>query len=260
MSHRIDLGRFLLRLGRLVSSLALMVMRPDDLVEASRQSYAKRTQVNYWGSDEVMSKGLTPLEKMILEKINLKQGKILILGLGGGREAIPLAKMGFSVIGVDYIPEMVEKAKENAAKHDVQLDAQVGELSHLAPPPATFDLVWLSESMYSCIPTRRRRVELLKKLNEALQPGGWFACMFHWNPIPAFSPQMDRIRKLFAYLTFGNLWYEPGDLFLGTEFIHGFRDKGELSSEFAEGGFEVIHLYIPPRGDTKGLAILYKAK
>jgi len=260
MRPRIILARFLRRLGRFISSLALMVMRPDDLVEFSRQTYAEGVHVRYWASPETIDRGLMPLEKAILEKINLTQGKVLILGLGGGREAVPLAKMGFSVTGVDFIPELVELARENAAKHGVQIEAQVGELTHLAPPPATFDLVWLSDRMYSCIPTKKRRIDLLRKMHQALRPGGWFACMFFWYPTPAFSPGVEWLRKAFAYLCLGHLSYEPGDVLQGEiEFIHRFGHEADLDAEFTAGGFEVIHPYLIKPEEHRGVALLHKA-
>ena len=78
MRPRIALARFLLRLGRFVSSLALMVMRPDDLVEFGRQTYASAKQIKHWASAETINQGLIPLEKTILEKIDLTQGKVVI--------------------------------------------------------------------------------------------------------------------------------------------------------------------------------------
>jgi len=135
----------------------------------------------------------------------------------------------------------------------------VGEFSHLAVAPAAFDLAWLADRMYSCMPTRGRRIEMLKKVRETLKPGGWFFCMFHWNPSQDYSPRVERLRKVFAYLSLGNLEYEPGDMLVG-EFNHAFRDEGELCFEFAEGGFELVHLHIPERGDTHGAALLKKPK
>jgi hypothetical protein len=53
MGLRIRLAHFLIRLGRFIQSLALMVMRPDDLVEFSRQTYDKKDHVESWSSDEI---------------------------------------------------------------------------------------------------------------------------------------------------------------------------------------------------------------
>ncbi len=260
MRPRIFLARFLIRLGRFVSSLALMVMRPDDLMEFSRQFYGQGEQVNFWGHQALIDQGLTPLEQEILEKTRLTQGKVLVLAMGGGRDAISLAQRGFSVTGMDFIPELVELARENAARHGVRLEARVGDLSRVAAPPGTFDLAWLSDRMYSCIPTRRRRVEMLQSVYQVLRPGGWFACMFNWFPITRYSPATERVRKLVAYLTLGNIWYEPGDVLLGeSEFIHGFKSEGEIASEFAEAGFELGHPLIIQEEEHRGLALLHKA-
>lgn len=48
MSLRISLSRFLIQLGAFVQSLPVLVMRPDDLVEFSRQSYARPHDIEGW--------------------------------------------------------------------------------------------------------------------------------------------------------------------------------------------------------------------
>ncbi len=49
MNLRIGFGRFLLRLGKFIESTAVLAMKPDDLVEFSRQSYATPEDVQAWG-------------------------------------------------------------------------------------------------------------------------------------------------------------------------------------------------------------------
>jgi SAM-dependent methyltransferase len=260
MRPRIPVAVFLTKLGRFVSSLALMVMRPDDLQEYGRRRYATARIVNYWGSDNLVTGGLTPLETTALEKTGLSGGRALVLAMGGGREAIPLARMGFAVTGLDYIPAAVEMARENAAKQGVQLDAQVGDYAALATLPGGFDLAVFTCQMYSSIPTRKRRLGLLKKIHAALKPGGWFLCGFWWNPVLSFSPRVEWLRKMFACLSLGNFWYEPGDVLGGVEFIHAFRSEAELVAEFTAGGFAVTYLHIPSqKDDTVGMALLQKA-
>jgi SAM-dependent methyltransferase len=261
MRPRIYVARILTKLSRLLSSLPLMVMRPDDLIEYGRQSYASPQIVDYWGSDKVVAEGLTSQETMLLNQTGLSQGNVLILGMGGGREAIPLAKMGFAVTGIDYIPAVVAMARENAAKHGVHLDAQVGDFYFLDIPPAHFDLAMLTSEMYSSIPTRQRRIGLLQKICAALKPGGWFICVFWWKPGLSFSPTVEWLRKIFAYLTLGNLWYEPGDRLTGIEFIHAFQSETEIASEFSAGGFAVTRLHPPDKGEgTLGIALLQRSE
>ena len=172
MRPRITLARFLIQMGKFVESLAVMVMRPDDLVEFGRQTYTRPHNVASWGRSDLVERGLRPDETALLEKLPLKEGRLLLLGVGGGREAIPLARMGFDVTGVDFVPGMVELAKENAAQRGVRIEGLVQEISRLDVPASSYDVVWLCAAMYSCVPTRQRRVAMLRRIRQALRPGG----------------------------------------------------------------------------------------
>lgn len=178
MSFRTTIARRLLSLGRLVQSLALMVMKPDDLVEFGRQMYARPHNVAEWASDPVVGPGLRPEELALIEQLPTKSGKLLLLDVGGGREAIPLARAGFLVTGVDFIPGMVEQAKANAEKAGVRLEGLVQEISGLDVAPESYDVVWLSAAMYSSVPTRRRRIAMLKRIHRALHPAATFSANF----------------------------------------------------------------------------------
>ncbi len=245
MRPRIIFGSFLIRLGSFMQSLALMVMRPDDLVEFSRQTYAREKMVKSFGPQDLVYPTLHLDEQTLLDKVPLKKGKLLLLGVGGGREAIPLAQMGFEVMGVDFVPAMVEKAKENAVRHGMKIEGLVQEISKIDVPAGSHDIVWLSAAMYSCVPTKGRRVEMLKKINNALKPGGYFLCQFRWATKEGPAHLWELARRIVAFLTLGNLRYEKGDtLSYNMEFIHGFSQEDEARSEFAEGGFEMIYLHI----------------
>jgi len=256
MRVRVVLARFIVRLGQFVQSLALMVMRPDDLVEYSRKTYAKSKSIEGWGRDDILTKGLSADETVLFEKIPRKKGKILLLGVGGGREAISFGKSGFEVTGADFVPEMVTAAQKNAAKYGVKIDGIEQEISRLDVPAAIYDVVWLSASMYSCIPTRQRRINMLKRISKALTLDGCFVCQFHWDPVRKVSPSAAFARKIIAVLTLGNIWYEKGDQLWGNaEFIHAFSQKEVLKSEFKAGGFEIVHIHIA-EGDMTGGAVL----
>jgi 2-polyprenyl-3-methyl-5-hydroxy-6-metoxy-1,4-benzoquinol methylase len=240
------LSHFLIRLGRFIQSLPIALMRPDDLVEFSRQTYVKPTDVESWAGKDLVNSGLTREEAALLNNVTRKDGRLLLLGVGGGREAIPLARMGFQVTGVDFVPEMVQKAGENAEKRGIRLEGLVQEISKLDVPADSYDIVLLSAAMYSSVPTRDRRVHMLKRIWKALRPEGFFVCQFHWDTKGGASPKVEFARKAIAFITLGNLWYEKGDmLWGGAEFIHGFSSEDELRREFQEGGFEVNYIHLP---------------
>jgi SAM-dependent methyltransferase len=258
MNLRMFLGRFLIRFGRFIQSLSIMVMRPDDLVEFSRQTYAKKKNVEGWGSDDLLDSGLDPDEEELIKKVPLHEGKLLLLGVGGGREAIPLSQMGFEVTGLDFVEDMVSSAKDNARKRGVNISGIVQEISKLDVPAGSYDIVWLSSAMYSCVPTKRRRINMLRRIAHTLKSGGYFICQFHWDQHVGFSRKVEFARKLFALLSMGNLWYEKGDmLWNNVEFIHAFYSEQELQSEFKAGGFEIIFIDCP-KESIRGGALLKK--
>jgi len=259
MRPRVMIGRFMIRFGKLIQSFAVSVMRPDDLMVFSRQSYAEPKSVEHWTRNTFVNSGLTTGEKALLSKVPVRRGRLLLLDVGGGREAIPLAQMGFDVTGVDFVPQMISRAIDHAARCGLKLTGIVQEKSRLNVPEATYDAAWLSAGMYSSIPTRARRIGLLKRIWAALKPGRYVVCEFQKSDAQAFSRKREFIRRGFTFLTLGNFWYERGDtLWLDQEFIHAFSSEGELRFEVERGGFEVVHMDFGQNG-FRGGAVLKKA-
>ena len=104
------------------------------------------------------------------------------MGVGGGREAIPLAQKGFEVTGVDFVPEMVAQAKANARRHNVEIEGLVQDISNLEVAQASFDVIWFTTGLYSSIPTRALRISMLQRIHHALRQEGCVVCQFSWNP------------------------------------------------------------------------------
>jgi SAM-dependent methyltransferase len=242
-------------------------MKPDDLVEFSRQTYARPHNIEAWSEDSLINAGLSAEEQELLDLavqggdgLRATEGDLLLLGVGGGREAIPLARMGFRVTGVDYVPALVERAVHNAAERGVQIQGLVQEISRLDVPAGAYDVVWLSRAMYSCVPTRTRRVAMVRRIARALKPGGLLLCQFHWNPRPKTTRAGRLLRRLVALATLGNLAYEEGDvLWLRVEFVHAFSSLDRLRSELEDGGMGVLHIQTKPNS-ARGGAVCRKAE
>lgn len=248
----------MLRAGNFLRSLAVVVMRPADLMEFSRQNYAAPESVAAWSRDEVVNAGLTPEELELLEQVPATHGRLLLLGVGGGREALPLARRGFEITAVDFVGAMVARALEHAARADVKISGLVQNIAALDVPAESFDVVWLSAAMYSCIPTRPGRQDMLRRVQNALKPGGHFVCQFHYDPTVRGSRWGERLRRMFGWLVLGNTRYEPGDTLWGDrEFLHVFASADSIRLEFEAAGWQVVAFRLPDRGNRGG-AVLRK--
>src|SRR5208283_2493813 len=259
VSSRIAFSWFLFRLAGWIQSLPVFLMKPGDLIDFGRRSYARPNQVRGWSEIQFVSTGLFNDEVQLLEKMPVDTGRLLLLGVGGGREAIPLAQKGYEVIGVDFVAEMVAQAKANARRHNVEIGGLVQDISQLEVSRASFDVIWFSTALYSAIPTRRLRVSMLQRIHLALRDQGCVVCQFSWNPSGhSCSLRRQRLGALVALLTFGNRQFEDGDQLLGSlEFIHSFHSENELRSEFEAAGFSVQYLNLGEQ-ICMGEAILVK--
>lgn len=102
----------------------------------------------------------------------IRPGPALDLGCGHGRNAIFLARRGFSVEGVDYSQEALDWAEDRVAEAGVAVALAKRNVFEWQPEPASYELVYDSGCFHHIPPHRRRGyVELVVR---ALKPGGWF--------------------------------------------------------------------------------------
>jgi SAM-dependent methyltransferase len=254
MRFRIALARFLLRVGEFLHTLPVVVLRPEDMVEWTRQRYERGSRM--FASENDVDEGLAHDERTLWDHVSVHAGRILILGGGGGREAIFFARQGLQVAAVDFSSQMLEQARASMAQRQFTFEGWVGDIAHLDAPRESFDLVWTSMFLYSAVLTRARRVEMLQRIRNALKPGGILVVSFHWQPNVWHGSKGVLARKIIAWLTLGNTGFENGDILFGTlEFRHAFCAEQDLRAEFDAGGFETLHLTVF-NGMMRGGAVL----
>jgi SAM-dependent methyltransferase len=256
MRPRILLGRSLISAGRFIQSLAVVVMKPRDLVEFTRRTYACPSDIEDWSRADLVDLGLNPDEKMLFEALPVRRGKTLVFGVGGGRVAIDLARRGFEVTGADFVPDMVEKTVANARDRGLSIEGVVQDLTTAELPSRAFDVIWLTPGLYSLVPTRKLRLRTLGRLRSSLTAQGFLVCGFYWDPDARRPSRGDIPRGVAKLLTLGNFGHQKGDVLLANiEFVHAFSSRGELEREFVVAGFETLSLNLPA-GRGRGGAVL----
>lgn len=98
----------------------------------------------------------------------LSPGKILFPAEGEGRNAVYAAKQGWTVAAFDISAEGQKKAEQLAARHQVVLDYQLGDLASLGYKEESFDAIAL---IYAHFPAAIKS-QLHQTLNTYLRKGG----------------------------------------------------------------------------------------
>jgi cyclopropane fatty-acyl-phospholipid synthase-like methyltransferase len=71
----------------------------------------------------------------------IESGSVITLGCGVGRETIYLAKKGFDVIGLDFSPTAIHRARRRAKVEGIDVKFVVDDLTNLQHISDTYDLV-----------------------------------------------------------------------------------------------------------------------
>jgi SAM-dependent methyltransferase len=100
-------------------------------------------------------------------------GPVLELGVGTGRIAIPIARAGIAVIGVDSSALMLDRCRESAREAGVDhlLDLRLGDLRD-PPVPETVPLVISPFRAFLHLLSNDERLRTLERVHALLRPGG----------------------------------------------------------------------------------------
>ena len=123
-----------------------------------------------------------------IERRNLKPGmRVLDVACGTGNLAIPAARTGASVTGVDIATNLLEQARARAQAEGLQIQFDEGDAENLLYPDAGFDVV---VTMFGAMFAPRPEL-VAAELKRVCRPGGQIA-MANWTP-EGFIGQMFKV-------------------------------------------------------------------
>lgn len=140
------------------------------------------------GDFGVVAKTISGEAEAFVERLKIPSGaQVLDVACGTGNLAIPLARRGAVVTGVDIAPNLLLQARERAAHQGLAITFDEGDAEQLPYADASFDAV---VSMFGAMFAPRPEV-VASELARVLKPGGLLA-MANWNP-ESFTGAMFRV-------------------------------------------------------------------
>jgi 2-polyprenyl-3-methyl-5-hydroxy-6-metoxy-1,4-benzoquinol methylase len=140
------------------------------------------------GDFGMVAKTIAGGSEAFANSLNIPAGaRVLDVACGTGNTAIPLARRGCVVTGVDIATNLLQQARERAAAENVKVQFDEGDAEQLPYPDASFDAVTtMFGSMFA------PRPELVASESaRVLKPGGLLA-MGNWNP-GSFTGKMFKV-------------------------------------------------------------------
>ncbi len=178
----------------------------------------KEKQQKTWASGNyaVIGNQLVIMGERLCEAVDVHSGqKVLDVATGSGNTAISAARRYCDVTGIDYVPELIEQAKERAGADRLEITFEVGDAEDLPYPDASFDVVLSTVGVMFAPDQEKTAGELLRvckpggKIGLAnWTPDGFIGNMFrtvgkHVPPPPGIKPPPlwgteERVRELFG--------------------------------------------------------------
>lgn len=232
MNARLHLAFFLSKCSRLLTAAIPILLPPKALIELNRIHFSEN--VGDWQLQADTE--LSAEEAGLFEQLGIRSGSALCFGCGTGREVFTLAKRGLKTVGIDQVPESIRFANDHARKNHLSAEFLEGEINQFEIGGRKFDYAFMLNVVYSYLPSREYRIEVLRKIRRVLIPNG--LCILNFV---TQKPNLLEIRW-YPYLRvvarlFGS-HYEPGDRVLGgNNFIHFFHGPEAVLLEGREAGF-----------------------
>lgn len=150
-----------------------MTTSPPDI-----ETLKSRMRANWMAGDfgVIARSGQRPSEELI-ERLQLAPGtRVLDVACGTGNSALPAARAGAEVIGIDIAPNLLEQARARAAEEGLQARFEEGDAEQLAFPDASIDvIVSVFGAMFAPRPER-----VVTEFLRVVRPGGRIA-MASWT-------------------------------------------------------------------------------
>ena len=149
----------------IIMTVGLLLLSPIALSQGEGESDSTKARWDERYDRDMYIYGKEPAAFLIQKMDELKKGKVLVLAMGEGRNAVYLAQNGFDVTGVDISEVAIEKCNRLAKERNTTVNAVVADLTDYDMGEGQFDLI---TKFYYYEPS------IFPQIIDALKPGGMF--------------------------------------------------------------------------------------
>ncbi|HSE72585.1 MAG TPA: methyltransferase domain-containing protein [Nocardioidaceae bacterium] len=150
----------------------------------------KAKQQKTWSSGDfaVVATRIVLASELLADDVDLHAGwHVLDVACGSGNAAIAAARSGTHVVGVDYVPELLEHGRRRATAEGLEVEFKVGDAEDLPAEDDTYDAVLsVFGSMFA--PNHQRTADEIVRVT---RPGGTVG-LVSWTPT-GFIGEMFRV-------------------------------------------------------------------
>lgn len=104
------------------------------------------------------------------DQFNQKYARVLDVGCGQGRDAVFIAKLGHSVVGVDISPNGIRDLKTLATKDNLAIEGIVADISSYTPI-GEFDVILVDRTLHML--PKIKQIKVLEVLLNHVSENGW---------------------------------------------------------------------------------------
>ncbi|HEY8445599.1 MAG TPA: methyltransferase domain-containing protein [Thermomicrobiales bacterium] len=145
----------------------------------------KARQKQVWGAGNysVIATALYSTAEVLCEDVNVPAGaRVLDIACGSGNVALAAARRRAEVVGIDFVPSLLDHARERAAAEWLEVDFREADAEALPFPDASFDVVLSAFGVMFATDAERAAQEMIR----VCRPGGRIG-LANWTPASAVT-------------------------------------------------------------------------